>query len=80
MKKRSRYLSALVLALTLMLVAAACGDDAEEGGGGPETEQQPRPTFPAGTTMANVQSKGKLVVGVMYDQSGFCHQNPTIWK
>jgi glutamate transport system substrate-binding protein len=73
-----RHLLALLLALAV--VAASCGDDTEEGGGGQQTGQKPRPTFPAGTTMANIQSKGKLVVGTKYDQPGFGQQNPTTGK
>jgi glutamate transport system substrate-binding protein len=35
------------------------------------------PTFPAGTTMANLQSKGKIVVGTKFNQLGSGLKNPT---
>jgi len=36
-----------------------------------------RPTFAAGTTMAAIQAKGKLVVGTRFDITGFAVKNPT---
>lgn len=36
-----------------------------------------RPTFAAGTTMAAIQAKGKLVVGTRFDVTGFALKNPT---
>jgi glutamate transport system substrate-binding protein len=69
-------LTALVLALALG--AAACGDDDEEepaggggGGGGAATEE-----FPAGSTMAKIQDKGEIVIGVKYDVPPFGFKNP----
>ena len=66
-----------ILVLAVALVAAACGDDDESTtattGGAATTV----PTFPAGSTMANIQSKGKIVVGVKYDAPGFGQRNPT---
>ena len=82
MRRRIGYLTALLLALAL--VTASCGDDSEPQGGGAErtetTEKKPKPSFPPGTTMANIQAKGKLVVGTKYDQLGFGQQNPTVNK
>ena len=68
-----------ILILAVALVAAACGDDDEESTTATTSgaTSQPAPTFPAGSTMANIQSKGKLVVGVKYDQPGFGQRNPT---
>lgn len=66
---RSRKLAAL--AVLLGLVAAACG-----GG----TEPSAKPTFPAGSTMAAIQAKGKLVVGVKFDVPQFGLLNPATNK
>jgi glutamate transport system substrate-binding protein len=73
-KKQRGYLVALLLATVL---GASCGSDSEETSGG---ETKPPPTHPAGSTMANIQAKGKLVVGTKYDQLGFGQQNPTTSK
>jgi glutamate transport system substrate-binding protein len=70
-----RWFVAMLLALSL--VAAACGGDDEEpedegnGGGGAQTEE-----FPAGSTMADIQEAGELVVGVKYDVPPFGFKNP----
>jgi len=62
----------------LILVSGACsGDDAtvQSGAGAPPTTTAPAvaatPMFPAGTTMAAIQAKGKLVVGTRFDLRGF---------
>jgi len=73
MKKQRGYLVVLILATVL---AASCGSDSEETSG----ETKPPPTHPAGSTMARIQAKGKLVVGTKYDQLGFGQQNPTTSK
>ena len=78
--RRYRWLGA-VLAIVAM-TAAACGDSDDDatvgpGGGQSSNTTLARPTFPAGTTMANLQSKGKIVVGVKYDQPGLGQRNPT---
>jgi glutamate transport system substrate-binding protein len=70
------YLPALVLAV-MSMVAASCGGDSDTG---QKAETKPPPTHPAGSTMANIQAKGKLVVGTKYDQVGFGQQNPTTGK
>ncbi|MDP8976627.1 MAG: glutamate ABC transporter substrate-binding protein [Actinomycetota bacterium] len=74
MRKRHVYLLALVL---MTMMAASCGSDSETGA---KTETKPPPTHPAGSTMANIQAKGKFVVGTKYDQVGFGQQNPTTGK
>jgi glutamate transport system substrate-binding protein len=78
MMRRRRFLLP-VLFLCVALVAAACGDDEEEQESTTATTAAPltAPSFPAGTTQATIQSKGKLVVGVKYDQPGFGQRNPT---
>ena len=39
-----------------------------------------RPTFAAGSTMATLQAKGKIIVGTKFDQPGFGLKNPTTGK
>ncbi|HVL05964.1 MAG TPA: glutamate ABC transporter substrate-binding protein [Acidimicrobiales bacterium] len=63
----------------IALVATACGDSDDNpavGGGQSNTPAETRPTFEAGTTMANLQNKGKIVVGVKFDQPGLGQKNP----
>jgi ABC-type amino acid transport substrate-binding protein len=59
------------LLATVALLAAACGDDG--GGGG-----TPGPTgqFPAGTTMAELQAAGEVIIGVKFDVPPFGFVNP----
>jgi glutamate transport system substrate-binding protein len=71
-KDRWRWILAAVLALTL--TAAACGgdgDEEEEGDGGGQAQE-----FPAGSTMAEIQEKGEIVIGVKYDVPPFGFKNP----
>jgi len=68
-----------VLVLAVTLIAAACGSDKKETSTAttkatPTTEA---PTFPAGTSMANIQGRGTLKVGIKYDQPGVGLRNPT---
>lgn len=72
----------LPLLLTLTMVAAACGDgdDSEETQDTPDTTAQPAPQFAAGTTMAALQQKGKIIVGTKFDQPGLGQKNPTTNK
>lgn len=72
------WLPALVVGLAML--GAACGNDddpAISGAGGGGQQGPPAPTFPAGSTMANIQAKGKLVVGIKFDQPGLGVKNPT---
>jgi len=74
--RRQRWLIPIVL-LTVALMGAACGDDDSptvEGGSTDSTTA--RPTFAAGTTMAALQAKGKIVVGTKFDQPGLGQKNP----
>lgn len=80
MDTRRRWLAAGSTAL--ILVSGACGgDDAtvKSEAGAPPTTASPAvaapPMFPAGTTMAAIQAKGKLVVGTRFDLSGFGVKN-----
>jgi ABC-type amino acid transport substrate-binding protein len=68
-------LKTLLIALLVGCVAfaVACGDDSDSGdsdtpgGGRTATASATAPTFAAGSTMAGIVSRGKLVVGVKYD-------------
>jgi glutamate transport system substrate-binding protein len=60
------------LALVVVVGAGACG-----GGGGTKTSTAQAPTFPAGSTMAAIQARGKINVGTKFDQPGFGLKNPT---
>ncbi|MGI8926401.1 MAG: glutamate ABC transporter substrate-binding protein [Tepidiformaceae bacterium] len=85
MLKRSRifYLFMALFAMTAF-VAMACGDDDDDDDDGGKTTTAPTtaaaPTFAAGSTMANIQAKGKLVVGVKFDQPGFGLKDATTGK
>ena len=78
MRNRWRLMvTALVLALALGV--ASCGDDEEEpaGGGATATEEgAAAEEFPAGTTMARIQEKGEITIGVKYDVPPFGFKNP----
>jgi glutamate transport system substrate-binding protein len=47
--------------------AAACGDDAGDDAGGSSVPTAAPRSFPAGSTMAGIVERGRLVVGVKYD-------------
>jgi glutamate transport system substrate-binding protein len=73
--KNWRLLIALLAILALM--GAACGgDDDGDGdtGGGSEGETE---TFEEGTTMAALQEKGEVVIGVKFDVPPFGFENPS---
>ena len=80
--KQHRWRWLAVLLVVFALVASACGDDdsptVEEGGDDTTqtTADDSPPKFDAGTTMATLQSKGKLVVGTKFDQPLFGLKNP----
>ncbi len=74
--RKQRWLFPIVL-LSVALMGAACGDDDEPTVGGDTTETTTaKPTFAAGTTMAALQAKGKIVVGTKFDQPGLGQKNP----
>jgi glutamate transport system substrate-binding protein len=79
MTRRRWMLTALLL--TVALVGAACGDDDDDEatatGDQTTTTAEPAPTFDAGTTMAALQQKGKIVVGTKFNQLGSGLKNPT---
>lgn len=80
-RRRWGALAALLLAFTLL--ASACGsdnknDNAKSGSSSSDTLK--KPSFDAGTTMAALQSKGKVVLGTKFDQPLFGQKNPTTGK
>jgi glutamate transport system substrate-binding protein len=74
-----RALLAMALAVAALAVAA-CGDDDDDdgggngGGGGGQTEEAQQ--FPAGSTMAEIQDRGEITIGVKYDVPPFGFKNP----
>ncbi len=76
--RRFRLLGVTLVAVALM--ASACGDSDDDSGtvtpGGQTATTAAKPTFAAGTTMASLLSKGKIVVGVKFDQPGLGQKNP----
>ncbi len=77
MKNRRWMLASLLMALAM--VAGACGDDDDPVAGGDDdttTTTEALPEFPAGSTMAKIQEKGKLVVGTKFNQLGSGLKNP----
>ena len=75
-----RTLLAMALAVAALGVAA-CGDDDDDdgggnggGGGGGQTEEAQQ--FPAGSTMAKIQDRGEITIGVKYDVPPFGLKNP----
>ena len=77
-RTRWRWLAVLALALGA-LVAGGCGEDEEDAGSAATTATtattQAR-TFPAGTTMANLQEEGEIAIGVKFDVPPFGFKNP----
>ena len=72
----------LPMLLVMALVGAACGDDDDDTAttdttGGATTTTEAAPEFPAGSTMAEIQEKGKIVVGTKFNQLGSGLKNPT---
>ncbi|MBW3615532.1 MAG: glutamate ABC transporter substrate-binding protein [Actinobacteria bacterium] len=83
MKRTGWVLAGLAL---MALVAGACGDeqnpalDPGDQGGGATADEKAAPKFEPGTTMDTLQKKGKIVVGVKFDQPGFGQNNPATGK
>jgi glutamate transport system substrate-binding protein len=78
--RRNRWIGTMVVATAL--VATACGSSNDSGTvkgaqSGDTTTTAAKPTFAAGTTMAALQAKGKIVVGTKFDQPGLGQKNPT---
>ncbi len=66
--RRTRTARLALLGLTTALALSACGSDDEGGSAAPAPEQT---TFEAGTTMAAIQERGTIRIGVKYDQPLF---------
>jgi len=73
---RTRRWAPLALLVVVAVTAGGCGGGTKKVAG----ESLPVPVFPAGTAMAAIQSKGRLVVGTKFDQPGFGQKNPTNGK
>jgi len=77
---KQRWFGRLAVALVaLTMVAVGCGDDGEKTTAPSVTTATATgpPKFTAGTAMATIQSKGKLIVGTKFDQPLFGLKNPT---
>ena len=70
-----RWLLAALLVLA-SLALAACGDDDDDDAGDDAAQQEEVEEFPAGTTMAELQDKGEIVIGVKFDVPPFGFKNP----
>src|ERR1051325_8877582 len=73
--RRGSWLLVAVVGMLLALAGIGCGDDedaAPPGGGQAEQGQ----TFEAWTTMARLQEKGEIRIGVKYDVPPFGFKNP----
>jgi glutamate transport system substrate-binding protein len=68
--RRWRWLAVVALVLGA-LTLAACGDDDDDDDGGAPAQE-----FPAGSTMAELQDAGEIVIGVKYDVPPFGLLNP----
>jgi len=76
--RRIRLIGALLASVALTATACGSSDDGTVNGGQPSASTAPqKPTFAAGTTMAALQNKGKIVIGVKFDQPGLGQKNPT---
>ena len=76
--RRIRLIGALLAAVALTATACGSSDDGTVSGGQSTDSTAPqKPTFAAGTTMATLQGKGKIVIGVKFDQPGLGQKNPT---
>jgi glutamate transport system substrate-binding protein len=82
MTKMKLWRTLLTLALAMAALAlAACGDDDDDdgggnGGGGNGGQTAEADQFPAGTTMAKLQDRGEITIGVKYDVPPFGFKNP----
>jgi glutamate transport system substrate-binding protein len=80
MSKMKLWRALLAMALAVAALAlAACGDDDDDdggGGGGGGDQAAEAEQFPAGTTMAKLQDRGTIRIGVKYDVPPFGFLNP----
>ncbi|HNM77430.1 MAG TPA: glutamate ABC transporter substrate-binding protein [Tepidiformaceae bacterium] len=85
MKKYARFLLAMIALLAMAALITACGDDDDDDttpGGATTAATKPAeaPTFAADSTMGKIVAKGKLTVGVKFDQPGFGLKDPVTGK
>jgi glutamate transport system substrate-binding protein len=72
--KRQHFLPALAIAGALVLGTTACA------GSTPAADSTPARSFPANSTMDKIQKRGKVIVGVKFDQPLFGVKNPVTGK
>lgn len=65
----------MALAASFALLAAGCGDSDDEGGGAAQPTAAAQ-QFPAGSTMAQIVQRGRLVIGVKFDVPLFGLKDP----
>jgi glutamate transport system substrate-binding protein len=71
-----RSLLALTLAVAALALTACGDDDDDDGGGGDGGQAGEARQFPAGTTMAKIQDRGEITIGVKFDVPPFGFKNP----
>jgi glutamate transport system substrate-binding protein len=71
-RTRWRWLIVALFAVAALAFAACGGDDDDDDGGGEPAAEE----FPAGTTMAELQDKGEIIIGVKFDVPPFGFKNP----
>jgi glutamate transport system substrate-binding protein len=75
MRDQTRWRWLLVALFAFVALAfAACGDDDDDDGG--EETAAAVEEFPPGSTMAKLQDKGEIVIGVKFDVPPFGFKNP----
>jgi glutamate transport system substrate-binding protein len=67
---------AVLVGAVLVLSVAACGDDASTSGSHIDVEVADSPSFPEGSTMAELSEAGEIIVGVKIDQPGIGFLQP----
>jgi glutamate transport system substrate-binding protein len=72
--RRRPWLAGAAVTLVVAFAAGACGSDKKSS---TTATTVAAPKFPAGSTMAAIQARGKINVGTKFDQPGFGLKNPT---
>ena len=79
--RSNRLVGAILTAIALVAVGCGDSDDSPSVGGGQSSDTTLAvPSFPAGTTMAALQARGKINVGTKFDQPGLGVKNPATNK
>lgn len=73
--RRRRLLTGLVVPVVASLLLSGCGAGVATGDGDPSTKKDDTAAgvFDKNSTMAMIQDRGKLIVGVSYDDSPYAH-------